>query len=157
MRKAAAPRTPRLKGKGTLHAYRVAANATDSIKSWLLKPKTTGAAQQRISFLLGPNWTPFVCMSWQLGDGDSDCDSVCNNDACDYDAGECTASAQKTSGWYNCSSCTYCSHPMYGGIHTAPSPTATSASGTHFDSQGVSWTAPCGPARATMARSSGGA
>ena len=30
MRGAAAPRTPRLKRKDTLHAYRVAANATDS-------------------------------------------------------------------------------------------------------------------------------
>ena len=29
MRGAAAPRTPRLKRKDTLHAYRVAANATD--------------------------------------------------------------------------------------------------------------------------------
>ena len=35
MRGAAAPRTPRLKRKDTLHAYRVAANATDlGVKEW---------------------------------------------------------------------------------------------------------------------------
>ena len=33
MRGAAGPRTPRLKRKDTLHAYRVAANATDLLKS----------------------------------------------------------------------------------------------------------------------------
>ena len=42
MRWAAAPRTPRLKRKDTLHAYRVAANATDS--PWGRSHKLGGGA-----------------------------------------------------------------------------------------------------------------
>ena len=44
MRGAAAPRTPRLKRKDTLHAYRVAANATDSLTVSFIPKKLHAAA-----------------------------------------------------------------------------------------------------------------